>query len=171
MPASSASLAMSRKFLSFLVVMNWAAGLFIVGLLTAALIAPVEVLGALGFESARWSGSIRAVIVMIMVIGISAVPITHVILRRMRDIVDTVSVGDPFHSANAMRLKTIAWAVLALNLMHVLYAVLAVGAGLTRDGLRLDFSVTRWLSVLLIFVLARVFQEGADMREELEGTI
>jgi hypothetical protein len=33
------------------------------------------------------------------------------------------------------------------------------------------FSLTRWLAVLLLFVLARVFEQGARMREELEGTV
>ena len=28
-----------------------------------------------------------------------------------------------------------------------------------------------WLAVLLLFVLARVFDHGARMREELEGTV
>ena len=40
-------------------------------------------------------------------------------------------------------------------------------------GLDLDwnFSFTRWLSVLLLFVLARVFAQGARMREDLAGTV
>ena len=33
------------------------------------------------------------------------------------------------------------------------------------------FSPTRWVAVLLLFVLARVFEQGARMREELEGTV
>ena len=33
------------------------------------------------------------------------------------------------------------------------------------------FSVNGWLAVLLTFVLARVFAEGALMREDLEGTV
>jgi hypothetical protein len=33
------------------------------------------------------------------------------------------------------------------------------------------FSVNGWLAVVLIFVLARVFAEGALMREDLEGTV
>ena len=33
------------------------------------------------------------------------------------------------------------------------------------------FSVNGWLAVLLTFVLARVFTEGAGMREDLEGTV
>jgi hypothetical protein len=34
-----------------------------------------------------------------------------------------------------------------------------------------NFSVTPWLAVLLCFVLARVFEEGTRMREDLEGTV
>ena len=33
------------------------------------------------------------------------------------------------------------------------------------------FSVSAWLAILLTFVLARVFAEGARMREDLEGTV
>jgi hypothetical protein len=31
--------------------------------------------------------------------------------------------------------------------------------------------VTRWLAVLMLVVLARVFEQGARMREDLEGTV
>jgi len=34
-----------------------------------------------------------------------------------------------------------------------------------------SFSLTRWLVVLLLFVLARVFDQGTRMREELEATV
>lgn len=33
------------------------------------------------------------------------------------------------------------------------------------------FSISGWLAVLLTFLLARVFAEGALMREDLEGTM
>ena len=33
------------------------------------------------------------------------------------------------------------------------------------------FSISGWLAVLLTFLLARVFSEGALMREDLEGTV
>lgn len=33
------------------------------------------------------------------------------------------------------------------------------------------FSFTPWIAVLLLFVLARVFAHGAQMREDLEGTV
>ena len=34
-----------------------------------------------------------------------------------------------------------------------------------------NFSLTRWLAVLLLFVLSRVFEQGARMRDDLEGTV
>jgi hypothetical protein len=33
------------------------------------------------------------------------------------------------------------------------------------------FSISGWLAVFLTFLLARVFAEGALMREDLEGTV
>lgn len=34
-----------------------------------------------------------------------------------------------------------------------------------------NFSITPWIVVLLLFVLARVFEHGARMRADLEGTV
>jgi hypothetical protein len=33
------------------------------------------------------------------------------------------------------------------------------------------FAINGWLAVLLTFLLARVFAEGAVMRDDLEGTV
>ena len=59
-------------------------------------------------------------------------------------------------SGNAARLQTTAWALLGLELLH-----LAVGA----------VAAAGWLAVLLLFVLARVFDHGTRMRDDLEGTV
>jgi hypothetical protein len=42
-----------------------------------------------------------------------------------------------------------------------------------RARLELDwsFSLAPWLAVLLLFVLAQVFDHGARMRDDLEGTV
>jgi hypothetical protein len=87
--------------------------------------------------------------------------------------VDTVSVGDPFVMANAARLQIIAWAVLVLELMHLAVGAIAAGVSTATAPLDLDWSLspTRWVAVLLLFVLARVFEQGTQMREELEGTV
>jgi hypothetical protein len=110
---------------------------------------------------------------LIMVIGICSVPIVHLILARLLTIVETVSVGNPFVMANAVRLKTIAWAILGLELMHFTVGAIAAGVSTATAPLNISsgFSLTRWLTVLLLFVLARVFEQGARMREDLEGTV
>ena len=88
-------------------------------------------------------------------------------------IVETVRIGDPFVAGNAARLRGIAWAVLGLELLHL--GVGAVAAAVSTGAASLDvgwsFSVTRWLAVLLLFVLAVVFEQGTRMRADLEGTV
>jgi hypothetical protein len=109
---------------------------------------------------------------LIMVTGICAVVVVYFVLTRLLMIVETVSSGNAFVAANAARLRAIAWALLALELTH--YAVGAIAAIVSSPAVPLNigwgFSLTRWLAVLLL-VLARVFEQGTRMREELEGTV
>ncbi len=57
--------------------------------------------------------------------------------------------------------------------MHVAVVVLANGVvvGTQKVDIGGKFSVTPWLTILLLFVLARVFDQGARMRDELSGTV
>ncbi|HEX8830820.1 MAG TPA: DUF2975 domain-containing protein [Longimicrobium sp.] len=165
------TLALTWKMLRMLITLNLAVGFLILVLLAASLAAETWVMEALGVRPGR--PGVMLGMRMIMVLGIASVPLTHVMLTRLREIVGTVGRGDPFVAVNAARLQTIAWAVLGLELMHL--AVGAVAAGVAAAGQPLDldwsFSFTRWLAVLLLFVLARVFEQGARMREELEATV
>jgi hypothetical protein len=108
-----------------------------------------------------------------MLVGIGVVPLAHVVLTRLRTIVDTVKVGDPFLPENAARLRVIAWSVLGIELLHVVVGIVVMIASSAAEpiGVNWTFSATRWIAVLLLFVLARVFTEGARMREDLEGTV
>ena len=110
---------------------------------------------------------------LVAVIGLAGVPVVHFILTRLLAIVETVSAGNPFVMPNAARLQRIAWAVLGLELMHFAVGLIAASVSTAAAPLNIgwDFSLTRWLAVLLLFVLARVFEQGAQMREELEGTV
>jgi hypothetical protein len=103
---------------------------------------------------------------MVMVIGIAAVPLAFVVLSPLRAIVDTVRDGDPFVAANARRLQTIAWAYLGIELLHIAVGVVAASSGSSAQPLDVDwsFSFTPWVAVLLLFVLARVFDHGARTR-------
>src|SRR5687767_12291007 len=102
-----------------------------------------------------------------------ALPIAHVVLKRLLAIVGTVRAGDPFVSANASRLQTIAWALLTLQLLSLAVAAIERAISTTERPFHFDagFSINGWLAVLLTFVLARVFAKGAHMRDDLEGTV
>lgn len=167
------ALALSRTVLRLLTKLNLLMGAFILALLIASLIAESWVMGALGARPAPGDPMLFVGMRLIMVLGLCAVPIVHLVLARLLAIVETVRAGNPFVVANADRLKTIAWAILALELMH--FAVGAVAATVSSAAFPLNiswgFSLTRWLAVLLLFVLARVFEQGARMREDLEGTV
>ena len=167
------TLALSRTVLRVLIKLNLLMGLLILMLLIASLVAEAPVMTALGVRPAPEGSTLFFGMRLIMVIGIAAVPLAHVVLTRLLAIVETVRRGDPFVAENAARLETIAWMVLGMELLH--FAVGAIAASVSTDAQPLDidwnFSVTRWLAVLLCFVLAHVFQHGTRLRRDLEGTV
>jgi hypothetical protein len=157
--------------LRVLIVGNLLFGGLVLALFIASLIAEDWVFTALGV---RPDGNATLILWMrmVMVIGIGSVPFTHVVLTRLLAIVETVRVGDPFVGENAARLKTMAWAVLSLELLHLAVGALAVGPlSNSQLDLRWSFSVIPWLAVLLLFVLAQVFDDGSRMRDDLKGTV
>ena len=168
-----ATLALSSTVLRVLTKLNLLMGALIMALLIASLIAEAPVMRALGVPPALSNSKLFIGMRLIMVIGICTVPVVHFVLTRLLMIVATVSTGNPFVVANAARLRAIAWALLAIDLMH--FAVGAVGSSVSSAAgplhLSWGFSLTRCVAVLMLFVLARVFEEGARMREELEGTV
>jgi hypothetical protein len=109
----------------------------------------------------------------IAVLGLVAIPLNYAILARLLAIVRTVRGGDPFVEDNASRLQAIAWVLLTLQLLGLVIEAIARYVAVPGRPLDLDagFSVNGWLAVLLTFVLARVFAEGARMRDDLEGTV
>jgi len=84
-----------------------------------------------------------------------------------------VRAGDPFVASNAQRLRAIAWALLALQVLSVVIGAIGKTVSTPEHPVHLDagFSINGWLAVLLTFLLARVFAEGAHMRDDLEGTV
>ena len=109
----------------------------------------------------------------IAVLGLVTIPLNYLVLKRLLAIVETVRAGDPFVAANASRLQAIAWVLLALNLLSIVIGAIGKAISTPAHPVDLDagFSINGWLAVLLTFLLARVFAEGAHMREDLEGTV
>jgi hypothetical protein len=170
--SSPDALGVSRKVLRILIKLNWLMGFLILALLVASLVAPGPVMRGLGVDPMDANAPLIGMR-LIMVIGIVSVPITHTVLARLLAIVDTVLVRNPFVVENAVRLRKIAWAVLSLEVLHFVVVAVAANASTPQTPLDIgsDFSVTRWLAVLLLFVLAHVFEHGSRMREDLEGTV
>ena len=125
------------------------------------------------FESERTRAMFAGVAAHSMVVGVACTPIANAIFSRLLWIVETVRAGDPFVTENAARLQTIAWSVLALELARFLIVGIANSVSTAARPIHIDLnlSVTPWLAVLLLFVLARVFDHGARMREDLAGTV
>ena len=172
--AYPAALTASRAMLRLLIGLNLLLGAAILAMLVTSLVAPdwlVEALGARprGGDNPMLIPAMRA----LMGVGLASIPLTHIMLARLLAIVDTVGRGDPFVADNGARLQTIAWALLGLELLHLAAGAIAAIGSTPADPLDIgwSFSLTGWLAVLLLFVLARVFEEGARMRDDLEGTV
>ena len=170
--SSSAALPIAHVVLRILIVLNWLAGAAILALLV---VMPNEqwIMAAFKLspspEAERLIMGLRA----IAVLGLAAIPLHYVVLKRLLAIVETVRAGDPFVAANASRLQAIAWVLLAVNLLSIVIGAIALTVSTPAHPLHLNagFSISGWLAVLLTFLLARVFAEGALMREDLEGTV
>jgi DUF2975 family protein len=170
--SSSAVLPMAYIILRILIVLNWLGGAAILALLV---VMPNEqwIMAAFKLspspEAERLVMGLRA----IAVLGLAAIPLNYVVLKRLLAIVETVRAGDPFVAANASRLQAIAWVLLALNLLSIVIGTIAKTVSTPAYPLHINagFSISGWLAVLLTFLLARVFAEGALMRADLEGTV
>jgi hypothetical protein len=173
MPRSySAALPTAYLVLHILIVLNWLAGAAFLALLV---VAPNEqwIMTAYKLspspEAQRLIFGLRVIVVLIL----AMIPLNHVVLKRLLAIVRTVRAGDPFVTANAYRLRAIAWALLAAQLLSLVIGVIAEAFSTPAHPVNVDagFSISGWLAVLLTFVLARVFAEGELMRQDLKGTI
>ena len=156
-----------------LVVLNWVCGALIFSLLLISFQAEEWTWRALGVGSVAGHEGIVSAMRSIMVIGIVSVPIAFVVFRQLLHILKSVRAGKPFTLENAGRLKVIAWALLALEVLHICVVTIASAVSTKEVPLRIsgNFNLSGWLAILLLFVLAQVFLEGARMHDDLEGTV
>jgi hypothetical protein len=109
---------------------------------------------------------------LLMLLGIAMALVTDRLLAALAQIIASAGAGDPFISANARRLQTIGWALLALQLLDIPGALLEkFFPSLGSAAPDVTFSPGGWIAVLMVFVLSRVFAAGSAMRDELEGTV
>ena len=168
----SAALPITHGVLRILIVLNWLIGAAILALLVAM---PTRqwIMSALELSPSAEAERLIMGLRTVAVIGLATIPLNYAVLKRLLTIVETVRGGEPFVAANAYRLRAIAWALLALQLFSLVIGAIAKALSTPARPLDFDagFSINGWLAVLLMFVLARVFEEGTLMREDVEGTV
>jgi hypothetical protein len=175
MPTSgspSAALPIAHALLRILIVLNWLGGAAILALL---LVMPNEqwIMSAFKLTPSPEADQLILGLRAIAVLGLVAIPINYAVLKRLLAMVETVRAGDPFVGANAGRLRAIAWALLTLQLLSIVIGGIGRLVSTPAHPVDLDagFSINGWLAVLLTFLLARVFEAGAHMRDDLAGTV
>src|SRR6267142_5338434 len=135
--SSSAALPIAYLVLRLLIVVNW---LMAAAILALLVVMPNEqwIMAAFKLspspEAERLVMGLRA----IAVLGLVAVPLHYVVLKRLLAIVETVRAGDPFVAANASRLQAIAWVLLAVQLLSLVIGAIAKTVSTQAHPLHLD---------------------------------
>lgn len=97
----------------------------------------------------------------------------YLFFRHLYRIVASVEDGDPFVPVNARRLQAMGWIAVVVHVLGIPLSMtshwLDQIVGRTQGGF--EFSYFGLLLALVLFVLARVFRDGARLREEVEGTV
>lgn len=170
--SSSAALPLAYLLLRVLIVVNWLGGIAIIALLV---VMPNRewIMSALKIPASTDTERVIMGLRTIAVLGLVSIPLNYAILKRLLAMVNTVRAGDPFVSANAYHLQDIAWALLALQVLSMIIGSIVKKISTPEHPIHIDagFSITGWLAVLLTFLLARVFAEGAMMRDDLAGVV
>ena len=116
-------------------------------------------------------------IIGLLLLAVLLLALLWKVFQLLKRIVDTVGEGDPFVPANAARLTTMAWLVLGTQLASIPMGAIGLWLSQVIDNadVDVDFDVgisgNGLLLMLVLFILARVFRQGAAMREELGATV
>lgn len=112
---------------------------------------------------------------MAMLIGLFV--LAYRFLMDMWAVIGSVDSGDVFRPKNAELLARMGWTSLGGYITALLIGFLAAWldkfdakAGVYRE-VDIDLGIGGLLLVLTLFILARVFKQGAAMRDDLEGTV
>jgi hypothetical protein len=170
----STALALTRPLIRGLMVLNALYALAIGVLLLGTFVFPRLLYNAIHVAESEGAWALHTALRAIVVVGLAGAYVVYRVLRELLAMIDTVRSGDPFVAANARRLEAIAWWVLVGEVLRMLVGAIIWAATKAVPSFHMDnvdFSFAPWLAVLLLFVLARVFEEGARMRADLEGTV
>lgn len=149
-------------------------GTLMVVLLPVMIIGQEEILKELTAETGKtldWqtTAAIQAILILIAIMASAA----YHWLRDLRHVIDSVGMGDPFAPENADRLAHMGWLTVAIEAMSIPVGGIGQWLAATIKDATSDFGLSLGgiLLALILFILARVFREGARMRSDLEGTV
>lgn len=111
-------------------------------------------------------------------LGLVAIGLTFLFFGKLRAIIRSVGTGDPFVPENADRLTMMAWLLLGIELLMVPFMGFALWIAKWLEPMEnadftigSDFDLTTVIVIVVLFILARVFKHGAQMRDDLKGTV
>lgn len=108
-----------------------------------------------------------------LLFGMGALWIAGDTARTLLAMIAAVSREETFASENIGRMERVAWNVIHLQLLGLAARLSGVDISGDISGFEigLDLSPGGIAFALLLFILARVFRQGAAMRADLEGTV
>ncbi len=119
-----------------------------------------------------------AYIIAVLIIVLLMIAAMFIFFNRLRRLIDTVGAGDPFVPINSERLNMMAIMLLLVQFLQIPLALMLneVESALA-DYDNVDISIDLGIDleglimVVVLFILARVFRHGTDLRDDLEGTV
>jgi hypothetical protein len=149
----------------------------VIGLIATLTFAREKVLADLA--AAGGPGETYWALIGVLVLVSGMLSLSMLFVRQLRAIIGTVDEGDPFLPDNAVRLARMGWYALGTQVCEFAGQPLVAAYGKYASGLAWGISTSGGQHVSLaplgfavtLFILARVFRQGAAMREDLEGTV
>src|SRR5437868_9473141 len=143
----SPALPIAAVVLRILIVVNWLLGAAILALLV---VMPNQQWIMSAFKLSPSPDAERLVMGLraVAVLGLAVVPLNYLVLKKLLAIVETVRAGDPFVATNAQRLRAIAWALLALQILSIVIGAIGKSVSTPAHPVHLDagFSINGWLA-------------------------
>ena len=119
------------------------------------------------------SKDVLTAISFLLGMGAVLMAMAFVFLRKLIAIIDTVSQGSPFSPENAARLRTMGWMAVAYLVLSLFAAPAEIWLrrALPDSNIGLSFDLGALIAALLLFILARVFDHGVRLEQDVEGTV
>lgn len=166
------ALGASRLLLNILRVLNLVSGVLLIASFLATFLFEPTVREFFTRHPERADpGLLMTILRVWILLAVPVIAAVHVSLSRLLEMVETVRAADPFVPQNGARMKTIAWCTLGIQLFDLLCGAMSAAMNAAGSDIDWAFSATGWLAVVLLFVLAAVFDEGARIRADLEAMV